>query len=1253
MKYASIKHLVCALVAALVFPTAALAATPVAVWDGNFNVVQPGYTLSLNGNQLSSDNSTITINQSVGVTVDFAKGFTSAMTVMFKYSDLSFDAQKTIATSYCNGGDENRTGVYLASGGTANGIWNTANWNNPDATLSESSGVLAFYYPKSTGTGLYYISSSGTKTQIYFNSSLKGSNDAAINGCAIGGERAKSGATLLSAATGMKISGIAIFNSALSDVEMTSYLWPSEEASATYTLSLDGTPTNWSDGSWKIGTNPRPAPVSGYAKIVFSNTTTLTIDTTVALNQLVLEGAADAVLTLVAGSGGSLVAYDSVQIKGGVLKQGSASVLGATPTLSIENGGTFDMNGLSINAATAVHLAGAGAGSWPWALTSSTGAGGAILGGLYLSDDATIGGAYELKVGQTQAGYQCYLQGHTLTKIGAGAFTGTNMNTPGNGTIDVHGGAMSVNQWNNLNNQGGNTTVILRGGTSLANSTDRDVPMGTLNLLGGTLSTPRAFKVNSLLTGSGETANLAFADGAAASLTGDLTVTGTLTLDGAMSFSKDENAANDVVVTASGTMSSSGAISVGSGVTLNLGINRPTGEITVANDGILVVQMQNASDVIELSTSSQPANVVLYDENGEIANARITYSNGKLTIKPLVPTLSANGTTAFDNAANWINSTMPDANGNAIIELSGDAEITVASNYTLGEVTITGNGQVSFSGNGSVTAANIYLKNGATLSRNAKVSATTGINIDSGTVLKLYGVTENAVISGAGAVETYGNVTMAAPNTFTGGITAKTGTLSTTTASGFGKDNSGSEYSALSRIMVKDGACVDLNNTKDHCFALTIEGKGVLQANGTYSGAVKNTGVAMDHNSRQTASLTLTADAVVDVSSGWGLVQSGHKEAYLALNGHKLTFRGSGTVPMINVNASNSSGTIVLDGANLQLSNAASTLTGVNIVAKGCSSINIAVAPSALGSLSIEPAASSGTTASAWNLPEGLVPVVKTENVDFSGLSDGAVVTLFTAPSALSSETISVQASTRFTNAIISGKNVTATFHAGLPSCFLHYGFEGNVDAASDSTTSFMVSGEDDDRTFTGAMNGQAIKVHTDYTPYWGSYQNGTSPIHAGGLTVTAVARLCETNIVLWGLGNSYNDHCIGIAALSTNSVAVVAKNGSSSAETLLTLTTSEDLTSGWHFFALVASEHGTTLYVDRQSASCDKGFHAGMGTQGQLGSFYNGTIVAKKVGNDGYWLDDWRVYDAALTRGEIKSLRKKLFNEFFRLILR
>lgn len=225
------KKLVALLAATLSGALTLTAATPVAVWDGDFTATQTGYTLNRSGNAISQDNSTITIDQNVGVKVDFTTGFSSAMTVMFKYSNLSFNAQKTIATSFCSGGDENRTGVYLASGGTANGIWNTGDWAHPASTaFSASSGVLAFSYHKSNGTGLYYIDSAGVRTEVFFNSDLKASGDAAINGCTIGGERAKTGATLLSAATGMKITAIAIFNGGLTEAEMTDYEWPSDGA---------------------------------------------------------------------------------------------------------------------------------------------------------------------------------------------------------------------------------------------------------------------------------------------------------------------------------------------------------------------------------------------------------------------------------------------------------------------------------------------------------------------------------------------------------------------------------------------------------------------------------------------------------------------------------------------------------------------------------------------------------------------------------------------------------------------------------------------------------------------------------------------------------------------------------------------------------------------------------------------------------------------------------------------------------------
>jgi hypothetical protein len=75
----------------------------------------------------------------------------------------------------------------------------------------------------------------------------------------------------------------------------------------------------------------------------------------------------------------------------------------------------------------------------------------------------------------------------------------------------------------------------------------------------------------------------------------------------------------------------------------------------------------------------------------------------------------------------------------------------------------------------------------------------------------------------------------------------------------------------------------------------------------------------------------------------------------------------------------------------------------------------------------------------------------------------------------------------------------------------------------------------------------------------------------------------------------------------------------------------------------VVANGNGTALYVDDLSASTDKTVSFAIRLHGQLGSFHGGVIVASKVGADGYYLDDWRVYDAALTAKEVKALKREL----------
>jgi len=719
--------------------------------------------------------------------------------------------------------------------------------------------------------------------------------------------------------------------------------------------------------------------------------------------------------------------------------------------------------------------------------------------------------------------------------------------------------------------------------------------------------------------------------------------------------------ANDVsaaTVSLTGAVSGSGGISAGAGITLNVGTNRPEGEISIDADGALAVVMASKADLPVLKVSSNPASVVLYDTDGStvLSGADVTYDSeaGTITVHPPVNTWNVASDLNFDTAGNWSYG-LPESTQDTAIKVTGDAALTIAGTYEAATLTVSGSGVVEFSGAGSFTVGTLYLNGGATLAPNSKIVATS-IVLDGGTVLRLRDATESAPISGAGAVETYGAVTFDANNTFTGGLTVKSGSEARTIKTGiggqaYGKNNYGQAIANLSRIVVEDGGSLDLANTADACYAITISGKGVCDAqSGVYKGALYNSGLEIGQNSRQTASLTLAADAMVRAESsnnGWGIVNSGHAASVLALNGHTLTVSGAGYFPIVNANTASgtqTTGTLIADGVTLGLVSTACNLTGVDIIARGCATINIATAPTALGSLTIMPSAT-GTTASGWSLPSSPLPIVDTSNVDPTGLTAGQVLTIFTAPSAtvLSNETISVQTSTRFTSEL-DGNLVKVTFRAGMPANFMHYDFDESAGAASDSGTAFNVGGEGSSVTLVNSKNGKAIQVHTGYTPYWDTLANGTSPFHAGAVTVTTVAKMKQTGVILWGLGNTNNSNpAMGLAVLDSTTAAVYARNTSGTVEKVVELSVTEDLTKGWHFFAVVANANGTTLYVDRLSATTDKTASFKIEQMGQFGSFHGGAIGASKVGSDGYYLDDWRVYDATLTAKEIKVLKREL----------
>ena len=255
---------------------------------------------------------------------------------------------------------------------------------------------------------------------------------------------------------------------------------------------------------------------NGDLKIVTDKSITVTLNAAVSVKTLTVAGAVNAVVTISNGTGGSFVATSGVIVESGVLKQGSAGVLGATPTVTVENGGTFDVNNLAPDRSTTFSIAGAGAGDWPWALTSSANvtSDNNSIDIVSLAGDATIGGDVQMCIGvrsgatfnATTQTLPLTLNGHTLTKTGTGTLWFRRPYSTNEGTIDVQSGTLRINGWTNANaayaqSCVSNIVLILRDGAAAKSELNYPLYFKSLDVRGGTLSSSTgAFGVNEVIT---------------------------------------------------------------------------------------------------------------------------------------------------------------------------------------------------------------------------------------------------------------------------------------------------------------------------------------------------------------------------------------------------------------------------------------------------------------------------------------------------------------------------------------------------------------------------------------------------------------------------------------------------------------------------------------------------------------------------------------------------------------------------------
>ena len=696
--------------------------------------------------------------------------------------------------------------------------------------------------------------------------------------------------------------------------------------------------------------------LTGDLTIKADTNTAFNVNAATSVSNFYVHAATNAVVTLTVGSGGSFISTETI-VQHGVLKQGSATALGNTPKVTVEDGGTFDVNGLAADRGTAFCIAGAGAGDWPYALTSSAATSNAkTVDILELTDDATVGGSSEIWLGvRNGASFDpatqtmpLTLNGHTLTKTGTGTLQYRRPYSTNEGTIDVQGGTLRVSGWTYATAEYGQSSVsnialVVREGATAVNIVNYPMYFKDVDLSGGALTTSTsAIGVYEALSGHGTTAKLTMADGAVATLDGNLAVTTTLTAEGALSLTRAAGVETNVTVAATGTLTASGTINVGAGVIFDIGANRPTGTLTVDDDATLVLRQTNLDeDEIVVNASSQPQNIVLYDINGiEIQNPEVSYDTdaGTVTVRAPMPVwTNADGTGSFCAAENWSSGAVPVEGRKFKMSLSGDTTVTLGSTYAFGKVLIEGTGSVGFDGEGSLTLGRVLLTNGVSFATCGRVTVA-GLDISTGTSATLTtldgiaaggvtgvgtlilapGAAEAVTISGLSSFT--GDFSVTADHSMTGTLTCaatslKKFTLNGTTnvvftlvkgtdgsfkaneavvAGGVLQQGSATVLGETPKITVQDGGTFDINaKTIRQETPIYIAGAGA----GDWPWALASSSGSMA-SGNYLYDLYLTADATI--GAGQFKLGRSNQNSFIYLNGHTLTAKSWLTLRCIN-----------------------------------------------------------------------------------------------------------------------------------------------------------------------------------------------------------------------------------------------------------------------------------------------------------------------------------------------------------------
>jgi len=210
----------------------AWAATPVAVWDGDFGTLtKNGVTLRLGAHTRAADSSSVMLKagQTNGIGVEWGtpKG---AVSIIYRCTNVPMEPSTTYSQVFCTIGrasSTNRVGAVRTTGDQYQGIWANALWSSSPKVDYEEGTAFALCYQYNSGTRFDVKVGDAWKTIIdrsdwgsptYDNNSLV---------CAaVGGYNGASGS--MSCLAGAVITSIAVFHEKLTAADVAAFSFPSE-----------------------------------------------------------------------------------------------------------------------------------------------------------------------------------------------------------------------------------------------------------------------------------------------------------------------------------------------------------------------------------------------------------------------------------------------------------------------------------------------------------------------------------------------------------------------------------------------------------------------------------------------------------------------------------------------------------------------------------------------------------------------------------------------------------------------------------------------------------------------------------------------------------------------------------------------------------------------------------------------------------------------------------------------------------------